>query len=56
MSTNYFLNNDNLKRLILSLRARFGRLPTEDEVLDFINGDQERREQIWNSTPTKETP
>lgn len=46
-----FLNDDNrnLKALILSLQARFGRLPTEDEVVGFINGDQEARERIWNS-------
>jgi hypothetical protein len=58
MSVNQFLenNNRNLKTLISSLWDRFGRCPTEDEVLDFIYGDQEIREQIWNSTytPTKE--
>lgn len=49
-------HNDNsvtmeakLKILVLSLEARLGRLPTEDELRSFIHGDYETRTKIWNS-------
>lgn len=38
----------SLEMVIMWLEARFGRLPTEEEVLEFINGDEKRRLEIWN--------
>jgi hypothetical protein len=41
--------SDNRIRIIIHrLTARFGRQPTEDEVYDFIMGDEETRLKIWN--------
>lgn len=40
--------DDKLKLIVLSLHARLGRLPTEDELIDFVNGDSTTRETIWN--------
>ena len=39
--------------VVLALQARFGRLPTEDEVVGFLFGSEEQRNDIWNSQ-TKE--
>lgn len=38
--------------LVLSLRARLGRLPTEDEVYRFITGSHEERQAIWDGQET----
>lgn len=43
------LEDEQFMLLVMSLQARLGRLPTEEEVLDFIQGDKETREKIWNS-------
>jgi hypothetical protein len=37
-----------------SLHTRLDRLPTEDEVYDFITGDHETRMRIWNAEVTTE--
>lgn len=37
-----------LELLILCLTASLGRLPTEDEAIEFITGTKETREKIWN--------
>lgn len=42
-------NDDSLKTLVEALTTRLGRLPTEDEIIKFINGDMETRQEIWNS-------
>ena len=39
-----------LHELVLKLETRLGRLPTEDEVYDFITGDDDARLHIWNKT------
>lgn len=39
--------------VVLALQARFGRLPTEDEVVGFLFGSEKQRNDIWNSQ-TKE--
>ena len=39
--------------VVLALQARFGRLPTEDEVVGFLFGTEKQRNDIWNSQ-TKE--
>lgn len=49
------MSDSVLTMLVGTLAARFGRLPTEDEVVEFINGDQETRDRIWN-TEIKENP
>lgn len=38
-----------MKALVKNLEERFGRLPTEDEVYDFITGDYDARLHIWNT-------
>ena len=35
--------------VVLALQARFGRLPTEDEVVGFLFGSEKQRNDIWNS-------
>ena len=40
--------NEKLISLTMTLQARLGRLPTEDEILTFINGDKTARVKIWN--------
>lgn len=35
--------------LIISLQIRLGRMPTENEVILFIWGTPEERDEIWNS-------
>lgn len=37
-----------VEELILGLAQRFGRIPTVDELRDFIFGDDETRLLIWN--------
>lgn len=39
--------------VVLALQARFGRLPTEEEVVGFLFGTDTQRNDIWNSQ-TKE--
>lgn len=39
-------DNDPLDDLIRKLMAYLGRLPTEDEVYDFIFGSEEKRQEI----------
>lgn len=40
--------DSQLKTLVMALRARLGRLPTEEELLGFIYGDHATREALWN--------
>jgi hypothetical protein len=39
---------DDLAQLIIKLRDRLGRLPTEDETYKFIKGSDWDRFVIWN--------
>lgn len=39
-------HNDDIETLIGMLIDELGRIPTEEEVWDFINGDDEIRRQI----------
>ena len=39
--------------VVMALQARFGRLPTEEEVVGFLFGTDTQRKDIWNSQ-TKE--
>lgn len=48
------MDEDALDRIIAALRNRLGRIPTEDEVLVFIQGSDWDRLVIWNSAK-KET-
>ena len=41
-------NDEKFTTLIKALHAKLGRLPTEDEVIQFIFGDQQMREEVWN--------
>jgi hypothetical protein len=41
-------NDANFMMLVLSLKAKLGRLPTEDEVVTFINGMKAERQLIWD--------
>lgn len=34
--------------LVQRLTGRFGRPPTDDEVIEFVNGSDEERLAIWN--------
>ena len=34
--------------IVLALQARFGRLPTEEEVVGFLFGTDMQRNDIWN--------
>lgn len=40
---------EDIKILVQGLAERFGREPTEEEVMEFIMGDQSTRDRIWNS-------
>jgi len=40
--------NEKLDILILRLKGRLGRFPTEEEITSFINGNEEERNAIWN--------
>lgn len=40
--------DEKIEFLVQRLTGRFGRYPTEEEVLAFINGSQEERLAIWN--------
>lgn len=42
--------NDDLFMIVASLQARLGRLPTEEEVIQFIFGSKDEREEIWNGS------
>ena len=46
--------NHNLTRICCALADRFGRVPTEDEVMGFILGTDEERLEIWNNVVTVE--
>lgn len=39
---------DALGKIISSLWDRFGRAPTEDEVMTIIFGDDDAKHTIWN--------
>lgn len=41
-------NQQAMEELIRGLAQRFGRIPTEDEVHDFIFGDDDTRLLVWN--------
>ena len=45
--------DDPIMDLVVVLHNRFGRFPTEEEVMDFILGSRETRLQIWNQTYEK---
>lgn len=47
---------DNLGYVIDQLAERLKRLPTEQEVYDFIMGDKEQRMQIWNAAVKDNKP
>jgi hypothetical protein len=40
-------NDEMFKLIVLALQAHLGRLPTEDEVVNFIM-DKDSRQSIWN--------
>lgn len=42
--------NRILDMLILALYARLGRPPTEDELVEYINGDATTRQKIWDKS------
>lgn len=42
------MDDDALKKVVGRLAERFGRYPTEQEVIAFINGSDEERAAIWN--------
>lgn len=48
------MNDRDMSLLIAGLERRLGRLPTEEEMHDFIFGDKETREKIWNSNKKEE--
>lgn len=39
----------NLEQVILQLQARFGRLPTDNEVYRYIWGPSHTRQWIWDN-------
>ena len=39
--------------IVISLQARLGRMPTEQEVTDFVFGDDDTRSNIWNKETDK---
>lgn len=41
-------NHKAMEELIRALAQRFGRPPTKDEVRDFIFGDDDTRQLVWN--------
>lgn len=41
-------SDEELTNLVVALEARLGRYPTEEEVINFINGDEETKNAIWN--------
>lgn len=43
------ISDESLDYVIRQLAERFGEMPTEDEVMDFIFGDIKKRHEIWNS-------
>lgn len=44
-------SDEDLTRILDLMTIRLGRLPTEDEVIDFIMGDIKTKEGIWNGKP-----
>lgn len=40
------IKNDPMRELIINMSAEIGRFPTEDEVFDFIMGDQTFRDEF----------
>lgn len=42
------MDDEKLLTLVKALTARLGRVPEEDEIIAFINGDAVTRERIWN--------
>ena len=40
--------DQDMKVLIAGLTDHLGRLPTEEEVYQFIFGDEKQRQEIWN--------
>jgi len=42
-----------ITEVVMALQARFGRMPSEDEVIEFLFGTDAQRNDIWNSQ-TKE--
>lgn len=40
---------DSLEQVIRQLQARFGRLPSDNEVYRFIWGDGNARQRIWDN-------
>ena len=42
-----------ITEVVIALQARFGRMPTEEEVVGFLFGTDKKRNDIWNSQ-TKE--
>lgn len=40
-------DNENLEKLIKGMTKHFGRVPTEQEVHQFIFGDAKTREAMW---------
>jgi len=47
------ISDDALTTIINKLRDRFGRNPTEEEVLGFIYGDDHKKFLIWNTEKLK---
>lgn len=41
--------DNNLEKVILQLNARFGRLPSDNEVYRFIWGGPDTRQRIWDN-------
>lgn len=37
-----------MEQIVMVLASRFGRMPTEDEIEQFIMADDKTREEIWN--------
>lgn len=47
------IGDKKMHDLVLALKLHLGRLPTEDEVVKFINGTEEEKTAIWNSEVEK---
>lgn len=41
--------DDNITKLVLGLTKHFGRIPTENEVMVYLFGTNEQREEIYNN-------
>jgi hypothetical protein len=42
------MSDQQMRTVVEALAERFGRLPTDEEVMDFLFGDEEKRLAIWN--------